>query len=144
MEYPIRHLRESDYEDLIGLWQRAGLTHHPQGRDSYESMSAEFARGDTCFLGMYDGGRLIGSIIGTSDGRKGWLNRLAVDPEYRGKGLAGELIKEAENFLHGFGIKVLAALIEDENLPSISAFQKAGYIYGENILYFSKRASGDI
>jgi len=71
------------------------------------------------------------------------MNRLAIDPDYRGRGLAGWLIKEAENFLSGFGIKVMAALIEDENLPSISAFQKAGYIHGENILYFSKRSSSE-
>jgi len=141
MEYPIRHLKETDYDDLIHLWRRAGLTHRPHGRDSLQSMSAEFSRAETCILGMYDGSEMIGSIIGTSDGRRGWLNRLAVDPDYRGKGLAGILIKDAENFLRGFGIKVIAALIEDENLPSISAFQKENYICGENILYFSKRSS---
>jgi len=106
-------------------------------------MSSEFGRAETCILGIYDGDKLIGSIIGTSDGRRGWMNRLAIDPDYRGRGLAGWLIKEAENFLSGFGIKVMAALIEDENLPSISAFQKAGYIHGENILYFSKRSSSE-
>lgn len=143
MDYPIRHLKEADYKEMIRLWQRAGLTHRPHGRDSYASMSSEFARAETCILGMYDGDRLIGAIIGTSDGRRGWMNRLAIDPDYRGKGLAARLIKDAENFLSGFGVKVMAVLIEDENLPSISAFQKAGYIYGEKILYFSKRSSSE-
>jgi ribosomal protein S18 acetylase RimI-like enzyme len=141
MEYPIRHLKENDYDALISLWRRAGLPHRPLGRDSREAITSQIGRADTIILGMFDGDILIGSIIGSSDGRKGWLNRLAIDPDYRGQGLAGELIKETEKFLRDMGLKVLACLIEDENLPSISVFRKAGYIYGQNILYFSKRSA---
>ncbi len=126
---------------MISLWTRSGLTHRPHGRDSRDSMEPEFLREETAILGMFDGEKMIGCIIATSDGRRGWLNRLAVEPEYRGLGLAGSLIKEGEDFLHNLGIMVIAALIEDENLPSISSFQKAGYKLHDNILYFSKRSS---
>lgn len=143
MEYPIRHLDVSDYDDIIALWSRAGLKFRPRGRDSREAMSREFARAETCFLGMFDGDNMIGVIVGTSDGRKGWLNRLAIDPDYRGRGLAAHLIKAAEAFLNGFGIKVLAGLIEDWNTPSMSAFEKAGYVFYDDIVYCSKRTSED-
>ncbi|MBU0614590.1 MAG: GNAT family N-acetyltransferase, partial [Nanoarchaeota archaeon] len=33
-------------------------------------------------------GRIIGTSIGTFDGRKGWINRVAVDPDFRGRRLA--------------------------------------------------------
>lgn len=141
MDYPMRHLDVSDYDDIIALWSRAGLKYRPRGRDSREAMSSEFARADTCFLGMFDGDTMIGVIVGTSDGRKGWLNRLAIDPDYRGRGLAAQLIKAAEDFLHGLGIKVLAVLIEDWNTPSLSAFEKAGYVFHDDIVYGSKRSS---
>jgi GNAT superfamily N-acetyltransferase len=143
MEYKIKHLKTSDYDQLIRLWKRAGLPYRPSGRDSVRAMAEEFSRAETCILGMYNDDRLIGSVIGTSDGRKGWINRLAIDPEYRGQGLAGILITSAENFLQGFGIQVMATLIEEENLPSISSFKKAGYIYSPGICYFSKRSSVD-
>ncbi|PKK84019.1 MAG: hypothetical protein CVT49_05175 [candidate division Zixibacteria bacterium HGW-Zixibacteria-1] len=141
MDYPMRHLDVSDYDDIIALWSRAGLKYRPNGRDSREAMSPEFARADTCFLGMFDGGIMIGVIVGTSDGRKGWLNRLAIDPDFRGRGLAAQLIKAAEDFLHGLGIKVLAVLIEDWNTPSLSAFEKADYVFYDDIVYGSKRTS---
>ncbi len=141
MEYLIRPLDSNDYDDLIFLWNRSGLSHRPQGRDAREKIAAEFKREETAFIGMFDGETMIGAVLATSDGRRGMINRLAIDPDYRGKGLAGKMIKEAEDFLHKQGIKVIAALIEDENLPSISAFQKAGYKLHDSILYFSKRTS---
>jgi GNAT superfamily N-acetyltransferase len=71
------------------------------------------------------------------------VNRLAVDPDYRGKGLAGVLIEECENCLHGIGLKVIAALTEGDNKPSDSAFLKAGYAYADDVKYYSKRFSVD-
>lgn len=141
MEYPIRHLDTSDYDDLIDLWSRCGLSYRPKGRDSREAMAAEFKRMDTGLFGMFDGEKLIGAIVGTSDGRKGWINRLAIDPDYRGRELASYLLKEAENFLNDLGIKVIAALIEEYNTPSMSTFIKAGFSCDTKIHYFSKRES---
>ena len=141
MDYLIRPLDHTDYDDITSLWDRAGLPYRLQGRDSREAMTMEFKRMETAFIGMYDGERLIGAVIATSDGRKGWINRLAIDPDYRGKRLAAVLIDESERFLKDQGIKVVAALIEDENLPSIAAFEKSGFIYHPDIFYFSKRES---
>ena len=141
MELKIRKLDIDDYDDLVALWMACGLEHKPHGRDSRESMARDFARDETIILGMLDGDKLIGSIIGTSDGRKGWINRLAVHPDYRGQRLARRLIDECETFLHGLGITVIAALIEDENTPSMSAFEHSGYEPWPAIIYFSKRTS---
>ncbi|MEW6015428.1 MAG: GNAT family N-acetyltransferase [Candidatus Zixiibacteriota bacterium] len=143
MNYLIRPLDASDYDNLIALWDRSGLPYRPRGRDSREAIAAEVKRMETCFLGMFDGARMIGAIIGTSDGRKGWINRLAIDPDYRGRRLAGVLIEECEKSLREQGLKVIAALIEDENLPSIAAFKRAGYHYHPEIFYFSKRETDD-
>ncbi len=71
MEYPIRHLNIDDYDRLVRLWDICGLEYRPLGRDSAEAMKTEFCREETCFLGMSDEDRLIGSIIGSSDGRQG-------------------------------------------------------------------------
>ncbi len=141
MDYLIRPLDITDYKEMARLWQISGLPYRPQGRDSSEVMAVEFKRMETCFLGMFDGKKMIGTIIGSSDGRKGWINRLAVDPDYRGQKLAGLLIAECEDYLHDLGLKVIACLIEDVNTPSLSAFEKAGYKISDEILYCSKRES---
>jgi ribosomal protein S18 acetylase RimI-like enzyme len=141
MEYRIRPLEISDYENIIRLWQICGLPYRPNGRDSFEAMKKEFRRSETCFFGLYDEDKLVGTVIGSSDGRKGWINRLAIDPDYRGQKLAHRLIKECEDFFCSLGISVIACLIEDINTPSLSAFRNAGYIISNEILYCSKRPS---
>jgi ribosomal protein S18 acetylase RimI-like enzyme len=143
MLYPIRRLTADDYDELIALWQRSGLGYRPRGRDSREAVAKEIQRSETAFFGMFDGDKMIGSIIGSSDGRRGWINRLTVDPDYRGRGLAALLLKECEDFLHQLGLKVIAALIEGGNQGSFSTFKKSGYIYSPDVVYYSKRFTQD-
>jgi len=38
-------------------------------------------------------------------------------------------------------VEIIACLVEDYNLPSMALFQKHGYLYSEEVLYFSKRKS---
>ncbi len=144
MDYLIRSLEISDYDSLIDLWQKSGLPYRPKGRDSRKSIAIELKRRETCFWGMFDEDKLIGSVIGASDGRKGWINRLAVDRDYHGQGLAIILIKECEKFLFNLGIQIIATLIEDYNDPSKALFKKAGYIFGKDVYYYTKRLSDDV
>ena len=133
-----RRLTVDDYDAILALWQRAGLdTIRPQGRDSREAFADQLARGQVV-LGLEDAGRLVACVVITDDTRKGWINRLAVEPDYRRQGLAARLVAEAEKELRARGIQVFAALIENENAASLSLFQREGY-KTENIYYVSKR-----
>jgi ribosomal protein S18 acetylase RimI-like enzyme len=143
MEYESRKLTPDDYDKLLDLWSKCGLPYRPRGRDSRSNISREIAKSETAFIGMFDNARLIGFVLATSDGRKGWINRLAVDPEYQRRGLGCKLIEEGEKFLNGLGLKVIAALIEGDNKPSFATFKKAGYSHYEDIVYYSKRTSPD-
>jgi ribosomal protein S18 acetylase RimI-like enzyme len=139
MELEIRELRLEDYEEMIALWERAGLPHRPEGRNSLTAIAEQMERDPDLFLGAFASGRLIGTIIGSDDGRKGWINRLAVDPAYRRRGIASMLIAEAERRLMERGRKIIAVLVEDWNDISLKLFQECGYLLDRSILYLSKR-----
>jgi ribosomal protein S18 acetylase RimI-like enzyme len=83
----------------------------------------------------------VGSIIGTHDGRKGWLNRLAVAKEYRRTGLGNRLVKEAERRLNALGLEVIACPIGADNEVSMKVFTRLSYGNWDGF-YFSKRKSG--
>ncbi|HEY4823260.1 MAG TPA: GNAT family N-acetyltransferase [Candidatus Bathyarchaeia archaeon] len=144
MKLETRVLGLKDYDALLSLWNKAGLSHRPEGRDSKSSIIAQMRRDKGLFLGAFRENRLVGSAIASYDGRKGWINRLAVDPEERRKGVAKALIETAESVLRDRGSLIIAALVEADNSPSIALFQKCGYKVHRDILYLTKRESEQV
>jgi ribosomal protein S18 acetylase RimI-like enzyme len=140
----IRDLRIDDYDNLIKLWENAELPYKPRGRDTRENINRELIGDTAVFLVAEVDGELIGSVFGTHDGRKGWINRLAVAPKYRQKGIAAILVREVEKRIYDRGIEIIACLIEDWNESSMAAFQKMGYKRHEDITYLSKRKHDDV
>lgn len=139
----IRRLKITDYDEIVRLWTRANLPARTRGRDAWENIAKEMKANPDFFLGAFEDDRLIGVVIVSSDLRKGWINRLAVDPDFRHQGVAKALINECESVLRKHGIKIFSALIENENEASKKLFQECGYIEHHDIIYFSKRDSND-
>ena len=94
-------------------------------------------------IGLAADSRLIGVVVATHDTRKGWINRLAIDPDQRRKGYGAQLVHAAEDALHELGMQVIAALIEEHNEASLALFEKEGYALQPDIFYVSKRDSCD-
>jgi N-acetylglutamate synthase len=144
MEKRFRRLTIDDYDEMIRVWDVAGLPTKPYGRDSRAMIEVEIVREQCAFFGVFDTDRLVGLTITNYDGRRGWINRLAVDPDYRGRGLAGELISQCEEFLQQYGEVVICGLIEELNFPSMSLFERQGYKCEHNITYWTKRPRPDL
>lgn len=140
----IKPLSIDDYNTIIKFWERAGLDHRPKGRDSEAALSQQIKMNPDLFLGAFENEKMIGTIIGSFDGRKGWINRLAVDPMYRGQGIAKRLIKAIELALRKRGARIICTLIEDWNENSLHLFEKCKYIRDDSIIYFSKRESDEV
>ncbi len=140
----IRKYRKSDYEGLILLWEKSGLPFKTRGRDAKEETFRQSKFDNTRYLVAESEGKIMGSVFATHDGRKGWINRLAVDPLFQGKGIAGVLVEEAERWFYELGIKVYACLIDEENERSKKVFEKKGYSLKDHIKYFVKKPLGDV
>jgi len=138
----LRQLTLDDHAAILSLWQRVELDSiRPEGRDSRQAFAEQLARGQIV-LGLEDKGKLVACVVITDDTRKGWINRLAVDVNYRRQGLAAQLIEAAEQQLRSKGIHIFAALIEGYNTASLNLFQREGY-KTHDIFYVSKRDSED-
>lgn len=140
----IRKFKLDDYNDLIDLWERSELPYRPKGRDGRPKIEHELKFGCTIALVAVDSGKLVGSIWGTHDGRKGWLNRLAVAPEHRHQGIGRMLVVEVEKRLDEIGIDIIGILVEDWNQDSMDVFEKLGYEKHTDIFYLSKRKSPEV
>jgi ribosomal protein S18 acetylase RimI-like enzyme len=137
----IRVFRIEDYDRVMAIWASGHLPLKPQGRDSRENIARQIGLLNVRFLVAEDGegGQIIGTVLATHDGRKGWINRLAVDPVVRRKGIGARLVRAAEDWLGSQGMDILACLIEEDNAVSMAVFEKLGYMKHPEIIYFAKR-----
>lgn len=140
----IRQLRIEDYDALIVLWNDAQLPYKAKGRDKRDNIERELKNPTAIFLVAEKDNKLIGSIFGSHDGRKGWINRLAVAPVYRKQGIAAKLLKNVENRLYEMGIGIIACLVEEWNTGSMQFFEKMEYKRHHDIIYFTKRKYPDV
>jgi ribosomal protein S18 acetylase RimI-like enzyme len=139
----IRDMTNDDYDAVTRVWTEAALPFRPRGRDRRETMQAEMARGTALFLVAEAGGEVVGVVLGTHDGRRGWINRLAVAPAYQRLGVARRLVREVEARTEALGIEIVGALIESENEVSLAFFRQIGYLHAPDVEYVSKRRSAD-
>ncbi len=140
----IREFSIKDYDVLITLWNDAQLPFKPTGRDKRDKIECELKQENAIFLVVEINGKLVGSVFGTHDGRKGWINRLAVSPEFQRKNIAKKLIAEVEDRFSELGIDIIACLVEDWNTKSLQVFEKLGYKKHSDMVYFSKRKDSNV
>jgi ribosomal protein S18 acetylase RimI-like enzyme len=143
MKIRIRRLRMSDYVAIIEVLRACGLDPRVRGRESRRNVARQLRSRQTLYLGAFDGPQLVGTVFGTQDTRKGWINRLAVLPDYRQHGIASRLVRECERGLRKHGLEMFAALIDSENAPSRALFSKLGYT-SSDILYYRVKDHEDV
>jgi len=138
----IRALRISDYEAVIELLAVTKMNPHVRGRESRAAFRRQLAAHRTTYLGAFDGDHLAGCVFGTHDTRKAWINRLAVHPDYRRRGLASRLVRECERRLRRQGMEMFVALVDRKNRASTSLFRSLGYNVATLHYAWKKRRPG--
>ncbi|HEY4132434.1 MAG TPA: GNAT family N-acetyltransferase [Gemmatimonadaceae bacterium] len=95
----IRKFTSDDYDDVVDLWRRSsGVT--LRDVDAREPLLAYIARnpGLSFVATAPDAGRIVGAVLCGTDGRRGYLQHLAVDADYQrqgiGRGLAERCVAE--------------------------------------------------
>jgi ribosomal protein S18 acetylase RimI-like enzyme len=77
------------------------------------------------------------AVLGTFDGRRGWVNRLATRPGRRRQGHASAVLAGLERRLGAKGCRKVNLLIEPENEP-VSGFHRQ-HRYTEDQLIFMEK-----
>jgi|CXWL01.1.fsa_nt_gi ribosomal protein S18 acetylase RimI-like enzyme len=134
----IRAITPDDYDSLVELWSASGLEFQTRGRESREAMIRHFEQFPGLSFAAISDGQMVGAVLGTHDGRKGWINRLAVRPDFRRHGVAASLVMACDAAIRASGIEIVAALVEADNQASAAVFRKLGYSDAIEVRYFRK------
>jgi ribosomal protein S18 acetylase RimI-like enzyme len=127
----IRVCQLQDVEAVLELWRQAEAT--PSVTDTADDLRRVLA-GAIAFLVAEVEGRLVGSIIGTFDGWRGNIYRLAVHPDSRRQGIARGLVAEVEKRLVQQGARRITALVEKDHPLAMTFWESVGYQVDERIV----------
>ena len=116
-----------DYPGVVELWEHAGPGVHMGRSDTRAEIAKKVRRDPDLFLVAETGGKLIGSVIGGFDGRRGMIYHLAVAVEYRNQGLGAALMDEIEARLKAKGCLKSYLLVVDGNEYAYRFYKKRGW-----------------
>ena len=121
----IREFQLDDYEKVVELWKDSGIILRPG--DEFEGVKLKLQRDPDLFLIAEKDHRILGVVLGAWDGRRGWINHLAVRSGERRSGIGKALISELERRLVKKGALKVNAQIYKSNNQSLAFFKALNY-----------------
>jgi ribosomal protein S18 acetylase RimI-like enzyme len=132
MTYTVRNATFEDADALIALWQDAGLHLYPE-TPMHAEIASVLERNPDGILVAVDETGIVGSVIGTFDGRRGWINRLATRSDRRGQGIAKDLMNRIQDALAQKGCRKVNLLVSESNREVVSFYESIGFRPHEDV-----------
>lgn len=126
---------EKDYDATIALWLACNILLSKS--DSRESIKKILERDADLFLIGEQDQVIIGAVMGRYDGRRGWVQHLAIAPDFQGQRLGGQLVQELERRLQAKGCEKVNLLIRPDNANVQKFYQQLGFRRDE-LIYMEK------
>ena len=115
----------TDFDAVTALWEAAGL--HLNRSDARTSIGQIIAHNGDLFLVALDEGVIVGALMGSFDGRRGWMNHLAVAVSHRHRGIGHQLLQEVEHRMRAKGCDKVNLLITLPNAAVQSFYEQQDY-----------------
>ena len=135
-EYKV--MTASDYDGVYELWTNTPGMGINSTDDSREGVEKYIKRNPTTSFVALVEGKIVGVILAGHDGRRGFIQHLAVLPEFRKHGIASVLVGRAMNALEEEGIHKVALLAFKKNELGNAFWDKMEFKVREDVYYRNK------
>lgn len=141
--FTLRPLQVDDANEHYLSWFQDPGTDNIEAKQTTRSLadlqlyvSEKIARPDVVFLGVFERGSQlhVGNVkFEPVDRDKGYavFGILIGMEEFRGKGVAGEVIRSCAKWLKEQGVHEIVLGVSTDNTPAIRAYKKAGFQIGD-------------
>lgn len=134
----IRIMKPADYDEVYALWLATPGMGLNDIDDSREGIEKYLSRNpNTCFVAE-DGGQIAGVILSGHDGRRGYINHLAVGMANRRQGIGRALLGRAMEALEGEGIHKVALVVFKRNQTGNAFWEACGFSCRDDLSYRNK------
>ncbi len=106
----LREISLIDYEKLIDFWQDNYFVNEMDSKKRFELF---LTKNPNLSVLIEDNGKIIGTALGSFDGRRGYLQKVVVSQAYRKKGIGQQLVKEIIARLQALGTTYIPISVED-------------------------------
>jgi len=117
---------EPDYEEVRILWESAGPGIQLSPSDTPQEIQKKLQRDPDLFLVAERDGRIIGTVFGGFDGRRGIVYHLAVLQSERRNGIGRSLMVEIENRLRSKDCRKYYLLVTKDNDAALDFYDSFG------------------
>ncbi len=136
----IRVFRTQDQEQVVLLWKACSLisTLNNPIQDIQRKLKVD---PELFLVGEIDS-QIIASVMGGYEGHRGWINYLAVHPDYRCKGYGFQVMQHVEGLLKAKGCPKINLQVRATNSEVIAFYKKIGFS-DDRVISLGKRLTND-
>ena len=127
-----------DYPAARLLWTHAGPGIHVRRSDEPAEIQKKLLRDPDLFLVAESNGRLIGTVIGGFDGRRGLIYHLAVEAAFRQQGIGGLLMDEVEQRLKAKGCLKCFLMVAADNEDAFQFYEARKWERMDSVYTYTK------
>ena len=137
----LREFKPTDYNQVVALWRDTdGLV--LRDVDEREPITRYLSANPGLSFVATDQGRVIGAVLCGTDGRRGYLQHLAVDPLYRRRGVGRALAHRCVEALSQRGLHKCHLMVLPQNEAARTFWRRLGWKDRDDVLLMSHVQSG--
>ncbi len=121
----IRPYRASDEKEVIELWRECDLL-VPWNNPRLDIERKMQVNPELFLVGLLDG-KVVATVMGGYEGRRGWMNYLGVSTVHQRKGFGRQIVSVLEDRLKGMGCPKINLQVREGNIGVIKFYEALGY-----------------
>ena len=127
-----------DYPTVIALWKSAGEGIRVRRSDQPEEIAKKLQRDPELFLVAEATNKIVGTVMGGFDGRRGMMYHLAVSADHRRCGIGTLLMDELEKRLRLKGCLRYYMLVARDNQEAIRFYEARDWVLMDDMYAYGK------
>lgn len=106
-----REITLVDYENLVPFWKANYFVNEMDSKDRFHLF---LDKNPNLSILAEENGRIIGTALGSFDGRRGYIQKLVVDKTFRKQGIGQQLIEKVIEKLKALGATYIPVSVEQD------------------------------